>query len=292
MKSSNIAQLLIGVISAVAISMGITSCSSTKHATAREVNHGGSTNRTTAQTTPFKPQGKLPEQAKGLITEANKWLGTPYRYGGNTRNGVDCSGFVLQVYNNALDIKLPRNSAKQYEFCSQVKPSDLIAGDLVFFATSRGSSGVSHVGLYVGDGKMIHASSSKGVIVTNITDDYYKRTFVGAGRVEAYQQLLAASAKPSHKPGKADKPRKPAPATEPAPATPSQAAPSVNVNDLPALFATASHEAPASSPAKPNPAPKPAAAIRPSTPETPATPDEKTENTASNRLKVLNSLPD
>lgn len=291
MKSSNIARLIITAISAAVISMSVTSCSSTKHATASEVKRNGSS-RTSISTTPFKPQGKLPEQAQGLISEANKWLGTPYRYGGNTRSGVDCSGFVLQVYNNALDIKLPRNSAKQYEFCSQVKPSDLIAGDLVFFATSRGSSGVSHVGLYVGDGKMIHASSSKGVIVTNITDDYYKRTFVGAGRVEAYRQLLAASSTQPRKPAKADKPRETTPIPDPAPATTSPATPSVNVNDLPALFATAKPEAPTSSPAKPNPAPRPAAAIRPSAPETPATPEEKTENTASNRLKVLNSLPD
>lgn len=196
MKSRKFINFAFILITLSALTAGLSSCGTSKHATTHEVKRSD-TSTSSSHDIKFNSGTNIPDQAKGLISEANKWLGTPYRYGGTSRKGVDCSGFVLQVYSKALDIKLPRNSAKQFEYCSHVKPSELMAGDLVFFATSRKSSGVSHVGLYVGDGKMIHASSSKGVIVTDLSDNYYTRTFVGAGRVQAYDRLLSSGSKPS-----------------------------------------------------------------------------------------------
>lgn len=132
-----------------------------------------------------------------LINEARTWLGVPYRWGGNDRNGVDCSGFVLQVYLGALDIKLPRTAATQSDWCTNVKPEALIPGDLVFFDTTKDRTGrVSHVGLYIGEGQMIHASSSKGVIISSIEGNYYSKRLLSAGKVQQYHALVKNGAKP------------------------------------------------------------------------------------------------
>jgi cell wall-associated NlpC family hydrolase len=115
-----------------------------------------------------------------LLSSSKKWLGTPYQYGGTTRSGVDCSAFVLNVYND-LGYTVPRTSIEQYEFTKKVSSSDKHVGDLVFF---RRGSDVGHVGIYVGSNKMIHASTSRGVIIQDLDNEYLKRTFAGFGRVK------------------------------------------------------------------------------------------------------------
>jgi len=133
----------------------------------------------------------LAAEAKKLLSEAKKWLGVPYLYGGNDRNGVDCSGFVLNVYSNALEIKLPRTSRQQNDYCTKLSRAQLQPGDLVFFDTKKTTDGrVSHVGLYVGNGNMIHASSSKGVILTSIDSRYYASRFLSGGRVEKFYAMM------------------------------------------------------------------------------------------------------
>ena len=95
-----------------------------------------------------------------LVATAKDLIGIKYRGGGTTKAGFDCSGFVSYVYKD-LGVSLPRTSSGMYASGSKVNKSDLASGDLVFFNTS--SKGVSHVGIYIGDGKFIHSSSSKGV---------------------------------------------------------------------------------------------------------------------------------
>ena len=133
----------------------------------------------------------LAAETQKLLKEARAWLGVPYLYGGNNRDGVDCSGFVLNVFSNALEISLPRTSRQQNDYCSTLSRDELRPGDLVFFDTKKERDGeVSHVGLYVGDGNMIHASSSKGVIVTSIDSRFYSTRFLAGGRVAKFQALL------------------------------------------------------------------------------------------------------
>ncbi len=120
-----------------------------------------------------------------LLSEARTWLGTRYRYGGNDKSGVDCSGFVLQVYGKALGIKLPRTSVQQHKYCARIDKAQLQPGDLVFF-TVRGGSSIGHVGIYMGNSRMIHASSSQGVIVSSLDDTYYRRNYHSSGRVAAF----------------------------------------------------------------------------------------------------------
>ncbi len=133
--------------------------------------------------------GLHPKQ-QALLKEAEKWLGTPYKYGGDDRKGMDCSGFVVRVYKDALGIKLPRTSRDQSKFCDKVSKKNLSPGDLLFFATTRGSGDVSHVGIYMGGNVMIHSSSSQGVILTDFTSDYYTRTFTGGGVVGPLRAML------------------------------------------------------------------------------------------------------
>ena len=138
----------------------------------------------------------LANPVDALIAEAHSWKGTPYLWGGNDRDGVDCSGFVTQVYIRALGIKLPRTSATQSEYCSSLKREHLQPGDLVFFSTDSSRKGiVTHVGMYIGEGNMIHSSSSRGVIVSSLDNTYYKRTFHSAGRVDRLHQLIANAPK-------------------------------------------------------------------------------------------------
>lgn len=128
-------------------------------------------------------KGVDPAVGQKIVKEARKWLGTKYAYGGKTRKGTDCSGMVMVVYEQVTGIKLPRDSRSQQAFTERIKRRDLTPGDLVFFASKAGGSRVGHVGIYIGKGQFIHASSSKGVIISKLDESYYARHFHSAGRV-------------------------------------------------------------------------------------------------------------
>ena len=121
---------------------------------------------------------------KKLYKELKKWLGTPYEYAGHTcGEGTDCSGMVMEVYLEIYGIKLHRNSAKMLEEnCRPIDLDDLREGDLVFFITSSDGH-VSHVGIYLKDNKFVHASSSRGVAVDDLRQNYYATHFHTAARV-------------------------------------------------------------------------------------------------------------
>jgi lipoprotein Spr len=117
-----------------------------------------------------------------LLDEVIDWWGTPYKYGGESKSGADCSGFVQMVFLKVYDKKLPRTTKQQYEFCRKVNRHNLKEGDLVFFET--GNKGISHVGIFLKDGRFAHASSSKGVMVNGLEEAYYDKAYRGGGRVE------------------------------------------------------------------------------------------------------------
>jgi len=129
-----------------------------------------------------KMLASLPAAAGGLMNTAYSMLGVRYRYGAMSRSATDCSGFTTQVF-KSHGIKLPRTSREQSKFGATVSKSNLKQGDLVFFKT-RGGSRVSHVGIYIGEGKFIHASSSGGRVRTDtLNSGYYDRRYAGARRV-------------------------------------------------------------------------------------------------------------
>jgi cell wall-associated NlpC family hydrolase len=119
----------------------------------------------------------------GLQSVVESYLATPYRLGASGREGLDCSAFVQQVFRK-LDISLPRSAREQYWYGDEVDRNDLRSGDLLFFRTY--ALYPSHVGIYLGEGKMAHASTrSHKVVASDITQPYYRKRFIGAKRFAA-----------------------------------------------------------------------------------------------------------
>ncbi|WP_019243468.1 MULTISPECIES: C40 family peptidase [Bacillus] len=120
------------------------------------------------------------EQNK-VINTGKKFIGTKYRFGGTTPSGFDCSGFVGYTYSKAIGKKLPRSTSELYQTGKAVSKSNLQVGDLVFFTTYK--KGASHTGIYVGNNKFIHSSSSKGVTIDSLSNSYWKPKYIGAKRI-------------------------------------------------------------------------------------------------------------
>lgn len=119
-----------------------------------------------------------------IIEEAMTWLDTPYCYAAAEKGvGTDCSGMVLRVYEVVTGIKIPRNSAKQAEFCDSIGVNNLKIGDLAFFATGKDPRRISHVGIMIDSRRFIHTSTSKGVLISEIDSPYYRRTFRMFGHI-------------------------------------------------------------------------------------------------------------
>lgn len=109
------------------------------------------------------------------------WIGTPYRLGGDSKKGVDCSKFAFQLYNKAFSTIIGNNSRNIFSMVNPIDKTELQQGDLVFFKIR--SRAISHVGVYIGDNKFAHASSSKGVMISNLEAPYWSRYFYKGGRM-------------------------------------------------------------------------------------------------------------
>ena len=120
-----------------------------------------------------------------LYIEAAEWIGTPYRAGGDTKKGTDCSGMVCSIYKKVFGKKLQRNSDDQRtKNCNKVSKSKLKEGDLVFFHTGKSKRTATHVGIYLKQDKFIHASNLQGVCVSSLTEPYWEKVWLQAGRVK------------------------------------------------------------------------------------------------------------
>jgi len=119
---------------------------------------------------------------KKIIESIDGWLGTPYKYGCMTKSGTDCSGFTLNVYKESCNIKLNRSAADQVNNVTLINQDKLQFGDLVFFKISGNK--VSHVGIFINDSKFVHASTKKGVTISDLNDAYYKKYFYKGGKVK------------------------------------------------------------------------------------------------------------
>lgn len=148
---------------------------------------GTSTRLAEPERVPARPAVTVPSEvppasavASRLLDAADDWMGAPYRFGGTTKGGVDCSAFVRAVYADAFGVRLTRATRTQVTEGRPVARDDLRAGDLVFFRTGRDQR---HVGIYLGGGKMLHASSSKNrVLVDDFYQDYFQQTYWTARR--------------------------------------------------------------------------------------------------------------
>jgi cell wall-associated NlpC family hydrolase len=110
----------------------------------------------------------------------HEWHGTPYRYGGLSKHGVDCSGFVYLTFRNMFSISLPRSTEQQSNTGVHISQTQLHAGDLVFFRTGFSKT---HVGIYLDKRRFLHASTSKGVMISNMDNAYWRDKFWKAQRI-------------------------------------------------------------------------------------------------------------
>ncbi|RTQ53581.1 hypothetical protein EJV47_02240 [Hymenobacter gummosus] len=117
-----------------------------------------------------------------LLRTITEWLGTPYRFGSNTKKGTDCSGFVTRVFKEAYGITLVHSSRSMFSNAKRVAKDEMKTGDLVFFRRGPGQP-IYHVGIYLKDGKFAHSATNGGVMVSSLEQPYYHRNFYAAGRV-------------------------------------------------------------------------------------------------------------
>jgi cell wall-associated NlpC family hydrolase len=127
--------------------------------------------------TPLPSRGT--DFASAVVRAAIRFLGRPYQWSGVGNRGFDCSGLVTRVF-ATMGLVLPHSSFRQYGMGVPVPPASLTPGDLVFFHTY--SSGPSHVGIYVGADRFIHASYSRGVVISSMKDPYFQYHYLGARR--------------------------------------------------------------------------------------------------------------
>lgn len=117
-----------------------------------------------------------------LMQLVDDWCGVPYSIGGSTMDGIDCSAFSKMLLDSVYGEEIPRTAQEQYDCCKHIKKDKLKEGDLVFFHTMRGSY-ITHVGVYLQNNKFIHASSH-GVMISDLNDDYWRKTYRASGRVK------------------------------------------------------------------------------------------------------------
>jgi lipoprotein Spr len=119
------------------------------------------------------------------------WIGTPYRFGGNSKNGIDCSAFTKELYSKVFNMDIKRSSRDIFTMVSPVKKDDLKEGDIVFFKIH--SRNITHVGVYLGNNRFVQ-SSSGGVKISNLDDDYYSHYFFKGGRLlDSFKKELEKS---------------------------------------------------------------------------------------------------
>lgn len=169
------------------VSAFVVSCGSSKNVSS----HKKSGNKTVVKSENLRKldskfDGKVPRSTNDILKDAEKYIGTPYKFGGNTSSGFDCSGFTVKVFEEN-SFNLPRRSTDQAEAGKNIDITDVKPGDLLFFATAGGSR-VSHVGIVHdigpdGEVKFIHASTSKGVIISSLNEKYWNKAYLHAQRV-------------------------------------------------------------------------------------------------------------
>jgi cell wall-associated NlpC family hydrolase len=130
---------------------------------------------------------------QALLAQHERWAGTPYRLGGTTRRGIDCSALVQNVFSDTFRLELPRSTGEQVRQGVAISRDELQVGDLVFF---RPPGAYDHVGIYVGEGYFLHASTSRGVMLSRLDNRYWQRHYWQARRTLA-PAMLAQRVAPS-----------------------------------------------------------------------------------------------
>jgi lipoprotein Spr len=115
-----------------------------------------------------------------LYAFIDEWYGSPYRYGGKDKSGIDCSNFTSTLYKHVYNLPVTGSSGGIFQQCSVISKADLKEGDLVFFKIEQNN--ISHIGIYLQNNKFVHATTKKGVMIDDLNEAYYKKYFYKAGR--------------------------------------------------------------------------------------------------------------
>lgn len=175
------------IVAVLAASVFVVSCGSSKSVSAnKKSNTKAVAKAENLRKLDSKFNGNVSRSINDILKDAEKYIGTPYKFGGSTSSGFDCSGFTVKVFEEN-DFNLPRRSSDQAEAGKNIDIRDVKPGDLLFFATAGGSR-VSHVGIVHdigpdGEVKFIHASTSKGVIISSLNEKYWNKAYLHAQRV-------------------------------------------------------------------------------------------------------------
>ena len=127
----------------------------------------------------MKAKHNYPEK-KRLMIEADKWMGTPHRWGGTSRSGIDCSALVQEIYAKSFETQLPRTTKEQVRVGDKIRPSQLQVGDLIFYKINVRTR---HVGIYVGDNSFLHSSKSEGVAISSLDEPYWRSRYWTSRRI-------------------------------------------------------------------------------------------------------------
>lgn len=130
-----------------------------------------------------KRQPDVNDVRQKVTDAACSWIGVPYRYGGDTRSGVDCSGLVCMAFQSGAGIRLPRSSVEQADYCSKIARDKARAGDLMFFTNKKGGGRINHVAIYLGNDQVVHSTTSRGVIISSLNEEYWRTHFHSCGRI-------------------------------------------------------------------------------------------------------------
>ncbi|EPQ7199396.1 MULTISPECIES: bifunctional murein DD-endopeptidase/murein LD-carboxypeptidase [Providencia] len=179
---------ILRIIPAIAIAATLSACTSpdssrnaqrTTHSEPRMLN-GSSDSLAMASQDEFEQLVQSVDTKSKIMNQYANWKGVRYRLGGTTKSGIDCSSFVQRTFIEQFGVALPRTTSEQESSGKSVNRNNLKAGDLVLFKTGRR---MKHVGIYIGDNKFVHASTSSGVIVSEMTNEYWSKRYYAGRRI-------------------------------------------------------------------------------------------------------------
>lgn len=176
-KSQPLLRYVLRVIPAVAV---LLSACSTQHSTDNMHSETLAANQLQTSQDEFEQMVRSTDIKSRLMSQYASWKGVRYRLGGSSKRGIDCSAFVQRTFREQFGLELPRSTNEQRDIGKSVSRSDLRTGDLVLFRA--GSTG-RHVGIYIGNDQFVHASTSSGVTISNLSEPYWKKRYNQARRV-------------------------------------------------------------------------------------------------------------
>lgn len=195
MKIHAVKTIALVFLTSFVFALTITSCTSSKKSGSNKKKHNSETKKTTTNSLSAKDKALKEKYAQILgVNEKDisnlklyyfidEWMGVPYKYGGNDKNGIDCSGFTGLLYREVYNKNVSGPTSTLIELTNIISENELKEGDMVFFHIEKKGK-VSHVGVYLQNNKFVHATTKKGVMINDLNENYYKQHYFKSGRLK------------------------------------------------------------------------------------------------------------